>query len=159
MFEVIKDLFGAAKDTKSILGAIREEKRNTRGIRNAILSEVEFNMSLILEHYLAHDVDAEKIIRMLKVKRLAAAIDAGFDFKKIKKGKIDARMIAGVGSLRHFAGSDCESLLKNIRFHIEQLKILPALYNLKKAKDVIVKRRMENLGARYVLFTKFLRAK
>jgi hypothetical protein len=156
MFEVIKDLFGAAKDTKSMLGTIGEERRKTRGIRNAILSEAEFNMGLILDHYLTHNVDADKVIRMLKIKRLATAIDTGFDFKKIKKGKIDARMIAGVGFLKHFVGSDCESLLKNIRFHVEQLKILPALYNLKKAKDVNVKRRLENLGARYVLFTKFL---
>ena len=156
MSSIIQDLFGAAKDTKSILGVIGEEKRKTRGTRNAILSEVEFNMTLIFDHLLAHNADPEKIIRMLKIEHLANAIDTGFDFTKIKRGRIGVRVVAGVGFLKHFVGSDCEELLKNIRFHIEQLKILPDLYRLKKNRRIRIKRRIKNLGTRYMLFTKFL---
>lgn len=156
MSSIIQELFGAAKDAKSILGVIGEEKRKTRGTRNAILSEVEFNMTLVFDHFLAHNADPEKIIRMLKIDHLANAIDTGFDFKKIKSGKVSERMIADVGFLKHFVGSDCEALLKNIRFHIEQLKILPDLYHLKKNKRVRIRRRIRNLGTRYILFTKFL---
>jgi hypothetical protein len=156
MSSIIQDLFGAAKDAKGILGVIGEEKRKTRGIRNAILSEVEFNMTLIFDHFLANDADPEKVIRMLKIRHLANAIDTGFDFRKIKRGRVGATMIAGIGSLKHFVGSDTEEILKNIRFHIEQLKILPALYHLRKNRRFRIRRRIRNLGARYMLFTKFL---
>ena len=51
MYGTIKDLFGAGKDARSLIREIRSEKRNTKGLINAILAETEHNMSLILDHY------------------------------------------------------------------------------------------------------------
>ncbi|MDH3251808.1 MAG: hypothetical protein OEM41_03390 [Ignavibacteria bacterium] len=157
MYATIKDLFGAGKDAQSLIREIRSEKRNAKGVINAIFAETEYNMSLILEHYLRAGVDPVKIIGKLKVQHLARAIEDGFDFRKIKRGKIQARMLGDAGFLRNYVGYDCEKLLKNIRFHIDQLHLLPDLYDLKRTDKVNVRARLENLGKRYLLLTKFVR--
>jgi hypothetical protein len=158
MYGTIKDLFGAGKDAQSLIRDIRAEKKNTKGVINAIFAETEHNMSLILEHYLVGGVDPVKIIGKLRVHNLARAIEDGFDFRKIKKGKIQARLLGDAGFLKNYVGYDCEKLLKNIRFHIDQLQLLPELYDLKETTRVNVRARLENLGKRYLLLTKFVRS-
>ncbi|ODS36449.1 MAG: hypothetical protein A7316_10035 [Candidatus Altiarchaeales archaeon WOR_SM1_86-2] len=156
---IIKDLFGPAKDIRDIINDINKERILARGIKNRVLNEIEFNTELILVHYLKKGADVEKIIEKLKIENLSKAIDDGFDFKKIKRGKIDKNMIVGIGFFKDYVGYDCEAILKKIRFHIEQIKLLPELYDLKKTDKIDVKRRLENLGKRYILFTKFLKSK
>ena len=68
-------------------------------------------------------------------------------------------MVKDVKFLKHYVGMDCESLLKKVRSHIEQIKLLPELYNLSKTDKVNVHIRLLNLGKRYILFSKFLKAK
>jgi hypothetical protein len=66
MIELIKDLFGFAKNSTGIIKDVQDEKSKARGIKNRILAEVEFNMDLILEHCLEKNVPEEKIIEKLK---------------------------------------------------------------------------------------------
>jgi hypothetical protein len=157
MLSIIKALFGIAKDTSAVIGNMKQEKMKTQGRVNRILNEIEFNMRLILEHYMEKGVDSKIVIEKLKIKHLAKAIDDGFQFENIKKGKIDVKMIGAVGFFKHYVGYDCETLLKRIRFHVEQIKLLPELY--KKTGKIDVKTRLENLGKRYLLFTRFLQSK
>ena len=158
MIELIKDLFGMAKDSRGIVKDVQDEKSKARGIKNRILAEVEFNMDLILEHYLEKNVSEEKIIEKLKTEQLTKAMDEGFDFKKMKKGLITAAIIGENQFLKKYVGYDCEALLRKIRHHIEQIKLLPELYDLKDDKKVNLKTRLENLGKRYILFSKFLKS-
>lgn len=159
MIEFIKDLFGIAKDSRGIVKDVQDEKSRARGVKNKILSEVEFNMDLILDHYLDKNVPEEKVIEKLRTEQLIKAMDDGFDFKKIKKGLITEAMIGDNPFFKKYVGYDCEAILRKIRHHIEQIKLLPELYNLKEDKTINVKTRLENLGKRYILFTKFLTSK
>jgi len=136
---------------------MKEEKMKTKGRINRILNEIEFNMKLVLEHYMKKEVDSKVVIEKLRIKHLAKAIDDGFEFENIKRGRIDVNMIGDVGFFKHYVGYDCETLLKRIRFHIEQIKLLPELYE--KTNKIDIKTRLENLGKRYILFTKFLQSK
>jgi hypothetical protein len=86
-------------------------------------------------------------------------MEEGFDFKKVKKGTITRMLTADNPFLNKYIGYDCEALLRKIRHHIEQIKLLPELYNLKEDSKVNVKSRLENLGKRYLLFARFLTAK
>jgi hypothetical protein len=158
MIEFIKDIFGFAKDSRGLVKDVQDEKSKARGIKNRILGEVEFNMDLIFDHYLDKNVPVEKVIEKLKVEQLAKAIDDGFDFKKMKKGKIDLEMTGDNPFLKKYTGYDCEALLRKIRHHIEQVKLLPELYNLEDEKKVNAGQRLENLGKRYILFTRFLKS-
>lgn len=153
---MIKDLFGIAKDTKSLLKDIGAARQKTKGTVNKILAETEFNMDLILTHYHRNNIPAEKIISRLRIEHLAKALDEGFDFTKIRKGKITPEMIKQAGALKTYAGHDCEMLLKKIRKHIEAIQLLPELYDLETETQVNIKTRLENLGKRYLLFVKFL---
>ena len=157
MLEFIKDLFGFAKDSQGLVKVVQDEKSKARGTKNRILTEIEFNIDLIFDHYLEREIPAEKVIEKLKVQELAKAIDEGFDFKKMNKGKIDMEMTGDNPFLKKYIGYNCEAFLRKIRHHIEQIKLLPELYNLADEKKVNVKQRLENLGKRYILFTRFLK--
>ena len=160
MLEFITDLFGIARDSRGIVKDVQDEKSKARGVKNRILAEVEFNMDLILEHYLEKNVPEEKIIEKLKTSELSKALEDGFDFKKLKKGTITNVVIGDNPFLKKYVGYDCEALLRKIRHHIEQIKLLPELYNLNEDnKTINVKTRLENLGKRYILFTKFITSK
>ncbi|HUM47287.1 MAG TPA: hypothetical protein PLD84_10180 [Chitinophagales bacterium] len=157
MIEFIKDLFGFAKDSRGLVKDVQDEKSKARGVKNRILTEIEFNIDLIFDHYLEKEIPVEKVIEKLKVEQLAKAIDEGFDFKKMKKGKIDLEMTGDNLFLKKYIGYDCEAFLRKIRHHIEQIKLLPELYNLTDEKKVNAKQRLENLGKRYILFTRYLK--
>jgi len=154
---LISDIFGIGKDSGSLLRDLAEIRKKTRGNRNRLLSEIEFNAALILDHYLRRGVDETKVIEKLKLESLARLIDEGFDFEKIRKGRIDGNMLKDLSVLRLYAGLDLEGLLKKIRFHIEQMKLLPELYDIRTTDKVNVRLRLENLGRRYVLLVRFLK--
>lgn len=158
MLNIIKDLFGIGKDSESIIRLLIEARKKTKGVKYQILSEVHYNTSLILDHYLTRKADAGKVIGHLKTERLSRAFDEGFDFRRIKKGKVTEKMVANTPFLKSYAGLDCEGILKRILFHIEQAKLLPELYDIEKTDRVDIRRRLENLGKRYVLFARFLRS-
>ena len=158
MLELITDLFGIAKNSRGIVKDLQNLKSNARGIKNLILSEAEFNMDLILDHYFDKNVPEEIIIQKLRKEQLSKALEEGFDFTKVKKGKITAASTGDNPFLKKYVGYDCEALLRKIHHHIEQIKLLPELYNLKEDKKINVKTRLENLGKRYILFTKFLKS-
>jgi hypothetical protein len=101
--------------------------------------------------------DEVKVIAKLKLESLAKLIDEGFDFSTVRKGTVDEAMVKDKPVLRHYAGLDLEELLKKIRFHVEQLKLLPDLYDIKTTDKVNVRLRLENLGRRYVLLIQFLK--
>jgi hypothetical protein len=154
---LIGDIFGIGKDSGSLLRDLAEIRKKTRGDRNRLLSEIEFNAALVLDHYLKKGADEKKIIEKLKLENLARLIDEGFDFEKIRKGRVAGEMVKDLPVLRHYAGLDLEGLLKKIRFHVEQLKLLPDLYDIKTTDKVNVRLRLENLGRRYILLVQFLK--
>lgn len=154
---LIRDILGIGKDSGSLLRDLAELRKRTRGDRNRLLSEIEFNAALILEHYLKMGADEAKVIARLKQGHLSNLIDEGFDFSAIRRGTVDKSMVKDVPVLRHYAGLDLERFLKRIRFHIEQLKLLPDLYDIKQTDKVNVRLRLENLGRRYVLLIQFLK--
>jgi hypothetical protein len=155
---LISDIFGIGKDSGSLLRDLAEIRKKTRGDRNRLLSEIEFNAALILDHYLQKGADEKKIIEKLRFENLARLIDEGFDFDKIRKGKVDGKMVKDLPVLRHYAGLDLEELLKKIRFHVEQMKLLPDLYDIRTTDKINVRLRLENLGRRYILLVRFLKA-
>jgi hypothetical protein len=158
MYGIIKDLFGIGKDSESIIRVLVEARRKTKGVQYRVLSEAQFNTSLILDHYLARKADAVKVITHLKTAHLSRAFDEGFDFRRIRKGRVTGKMVADIPSLISYIDLDCEGLLKRILFHIEQIKLLPELYDIEKTDRIDVRRRLENLGRRYILFARFLKS-
>ena len=154
---LIGDIFGIGKDSGSLLRDLAAIRKKTRGDRNRLLSEIEFNAALVLDHCLQKGADEKKIIEKLKLENLARLIDEGFDFSAIRKGVVEETMVKDVPVLRHYAGLDLERFLKRLRFHVEQLKLLPELYDITKTDKVNVRFRLENLGRRYILLIRFLK--
>jgi hypothetical protein len=155
---LLRDIFGIGKDSGSLLRELAAIRKKTRGERNRLLSEIEFNAALVLDHCLQKGADEKKVIEKLKLENLARLIDEGFDFSEIRRGAVAESMVKDVPVLRHYAGLDLERFLKRIRFHIEQLKLLPDLYDIRKTDRVNVRLRLENLGRRYILLIRFLKS-
>jgi len=154
---LLRDIFGIGKDSGSLLRDLAASRKKTRGDRNRLLSEIEFNAALVLDHYLQKGADEKKVIEKLKLENLGRLIEEGFDFSAIRKGAVGESLVKDIPVLRHYAGLDLERFLKRIRFHIEQLKLLPDLYDIRKTDKVNVRLRLENLGRRYVLLIRFLK--
>lgn len=154
---LLRDILGIGKDSGSLLRDLAAIRKKTRGERNRLLSEIEFNASLVLDHYLQKGADERKVIEKLKLENLARLIDEGFDFSDIRKGAVEESMVKDMPVLRHCTGLDLERFLKRIRFHIEQIKLLPDLYDIRKTDKVNVRSRLENLGRRYILLIRFLK--
>ncbi len=154
---LLRDIFGIGKDGGSLLRDLAAIRKKTRGERNRLLSEIEFNAALVLDHYLQKGAEEKKVIEKLKLENLARLIDEGFDFSAIRKGAVEESMVRDMPVLRQYAGLDLERFLKRIRFHIEQLKLLPDLYDIRKTDGVNVRQRLDNLGRRYVLLIRFLK--
>src|SRR6187549_1779989 len=109
MLELITDLFGIAKNSRGIVKDLQNLKSKARGIKNLILSEAEFNMDLILDHYFDKNVPEEIIIEKLRKEQLSKALEEGFDFTKVKKGKITAASTGDNPFLKKYVGYDCEA--------------------------------------------------
>ncbi len=155
---LLRDILGIGKDSGSLLRDLADIRKKTRGDRNRLLSEIEFNAALVLDHYLQKGADEKKVIEKLKLEHLERTIDEGFDFSEIRKGTVGETMVKDAPVIRHYAGLDLERFLKRIRFHIVQLKLLPDLYDIKQTDKVNVRQRLENLGRRYVLLIRFLKS-
>jgi hypothetical protein len=154
---LIGDIFGIGKDGGSLLRDLAQIRKKTRGDRNRLLSEIEFNAALVLDHYLQKGADEKKIIEKLKLENLGRLIDEGFDFSTVRKGAVGEILVKDLPVLRHYAGLDLEGLLKKIRFHIGQMKLLPELYDIRTTDKVNIRLRLENLGRRYILLVRFLK--
>ncbi len=113
-------------------------------------------MSLILEDYLEDNANPHKIIKKLRIKDLEHAINHGYDFNNIKRGRIPKNMVSNVGFLEPYIGYDCKGVLNNIRLHIEKLQLLPSIHSSKSLKKIDIRKRLINIGKRYLLFTRFI---
>lgn len=156
MINIIKGLFGIAKDSKSIIRDIGTQRQKAKGTANKILAETEFNMELLLVHFHRNNVPAETIISKLRTENLAKALDEGFNFSTIKKGRVTPTLAGQSLFMKKYIGYDCEHIFKKIRKHIEAIRLLPELYDLSEEKKVNVKIRLDNLGKRYLLLVKFI---
>lgn len=155
---VVNALFKAGESIQNIIGIVEEKRQQAEAVKDQILYETWINMSLIFEDYLEEDANPLNVIDKLKIKDLARAIREPYNFRNIKKGKVTKKMIGGVGFLESYVGYDCKDLLTNIRFHIDKLKLLPSLHDRKKLKKIDIRRRLINLGKKYLLFTKLLKS-
>jgi len=135
---------------------LRKQKRSTGVSEKELIRIAVISMGL---DELSPFKSEEKIIEKLKTTELSKALESGFDFSKMKKGTITTQVTGDNPFLKKYLGYNCESLLRKIHHHIGQMKLLPELYDLKEDKKINVKTRLENLGKRYILFSKFLTSK
>jgi hypothetical protein len=153
---VINALFRTGESISNIIGIIEENRQQAEATKDQILYETWINMSLIFDDYLKEGAITKKIVNKLKIEDLASAIREGYNFKNIKKNRITKTMTGGVKFFEPYVRYDCKDLLMNIRFHIDKLKLLYSVQKPKNIKKIDVRKRLINLGKRYLLFTKLL---
>ena len=153
---VINALFRTGESISTIIGIIEKNRQQAEATKDQILYETWINMSLIFDDYLKEGAITKKIVNKLKIEDLASAIREGYNFRNIKKSRITKTMTGGVKFFEPYVRYDCKDLLMNIRFHIDKLKLLYSVQKPKNIKKIDVRKRLINLGKRYLLFTKLL---
>lgn len=111
------ELSSAAAAAKTIQSLIK----NTCGVERALLLELQKNPNL-LYLFLGGERQFITIVRKLEVQTYEEAVKTNFDFKELKKSKLNARMVAGIKQFQPYIGWSTEQLLQNIYLKIHQLK-------------------------------------
>jgi hypothetical protein len=110
----ISSAASAAKAIQSLL-------KNSRGVKRALLLELQKNLNLLFL-FLNDEGKLITIVNKLDVCVYEEAVKSNFDFNDIKKGKLNPRLVSDVKQLQAYAGWNTEQLFENIYLKIHQLK-------------------------------------
>lgn len=157
-FSTLSTLFGWASDLSGLRKDYRSLVKGTKGHKRMVLIELQQNMDLMLDHYQKKGGQLKKIIPILKTEALKEAMEQGFDFSKIKRGKIKQVHLPKSSYYKKYLGSDLENLFERSLNTIEGLRVMlkldPQLENPKYRPSV----RIRNLIKLQLLIIRFIKA-
>jgi hypothetical protein len=113
-FSGLSSAASAAKTIQSLL-------KNTRGVKRALLLELQKNLNL-LYLFLGDESKLTTIVNKLDVRVYEDAVKTNFNFNDIKKGKLSPRLVGEIKQLQPYVGWSTEQLFENIYLKIHQLK-------------------------------------
>ena len=153
MFDFINPTINALKELIPYLS----EKSKTENItKRLVLRELRDNLKVLIY---AHEkkADVDKIIERLNNIAIKDAMKTGFDFNKIRKGKITEELVKDERN-KKYIGWTCEQLFDKVDEKIEELRLIKNLYpNLDESRKNITL-VIGNLYFRMKLLADFIRA-
>lgn len=114
-------IFKGIDTTTSVVKALRSLLKGSRGIRRALLLELQNNIQLVLL-YREGQVPIDKLIRKLDVSHCKAALQSDFNFASLKRGRVSEALTQGVAQFRPYIGWTTEQLFSNIYLKITELQ-------------------------------------
>ena len=153
MFDFINPTINALKELIPYLS----EKSKTENItKRLVLRELRDNLKVLMY---AHEkkADVDKVIERLNNTAIKEAVKTGFDFNKIRKGKISVEMITDDRN-KKYIGWSCEQLFDKVDEKIEELRLIKNLYpNLDESRKNLTL-VVGNLYFRMKLLADFIRS-
>ena len=150
------DFFSGLSTTASVASTFKSLLKNTRGTRRALLIELQKNI-LLLNLFADDNAKITTIIRRLETSEFEKAAKSDFNFKDLKKSKVNARLVENIKSLQAYTGWQTEQLFENIYLKIHQLKsIIEIDPDNKKSFRLGV--RLKNLHKLVVLLLKHIKS-
>jgi hypothetical protein len=114
-------IFKGIDTTTSVVKALRSLLKGSRGIRRALLLELQNNIQLVLL-YREGQVPIDKLIRKLDVSHCKAALQSDFNFASLKRGRVSEALTQGVAQFGPYVGWTTEQLFSNIYLKITELQ-------------------------------------
>jgi len=144
-------LSSAASAAKTIQSLIK----NTRGVKRALLLELQKNLNL-LYLFLGDESKISTIVNKLDVRIYEEAVKTNFDFNDIKKGKLSPRITDNIKQFQPYVGWTTEQLFENIYLKIHQLKSIDEIDPNNSKFRVSV--RLKNLHKMMLLLIKHVKS-
>lgn len=113
--------FSGLSSAASAARTIQSLLKNTRGVKRALLLELQKNLNL-LYLFLGDESKIATIVNKLEVRVYEEAVKTNFDFNDIKKGRLSPRITGNIKQLQPYVGWTTEQLFENIYLKIHQLK-------------------------------------
>lgn len=107
--------------TTSVVKALQSLVKGSRGVKRALLLELQSNIQLILL-YTEGAVPIDKLIRKLDVSQCKSALESNFNFASLKRGRVSETLTRGVTQFRPYVGWTTEQLFSNIYLKIRELQ-------------------------------------
>lgn len=143
---------GILASLKELLSSFTGKKQKAKGLKYKILTEIQFNIKLLTEHYVKNGLPVDKIIKQLQTNSLKEAFESGYNFKEITTKKISPKHINESKFLERYSGMSVEKYLDTIKSNIEQLKLCLDNYDFsKKDNPIRFNVRLKNLVKKYQL--------
>ncbi len=123
MFDFINPTIAALKELIPYLS----EKSKTENItKRMVLRELRDNLKVLIYAY-EKKADVNKVIERLNNSAIKDAMKNGFDFNKIRKGKITEELVKDERN-KKYIGWSCEQLFDKVDEKIEELRLIKNLY-------------------------------
>jgi hypothetical protein len=116
----LKDLISAID---SILEAINTWVKGTKGWRRKLQLELLSNIELIFS-YARYDLPVNDVIANLQTARMKAALESGFNFNSLKRGRVTERVAGDQAQYQQYVGWTTERLFSNIYVKITDLQTI-----------------------------------
>jgi len=114
-------IFKGVDTTTSVVKALQSLLKGSRGIKRALLLELQNNIQLVLL-YREGQVPMDKLIRKLNVSHCKAALESNFNFASLKRGHVSETLTQGVAQFRPYVGWTTEQLFSNIYLKTTELQ-------------------------------------
>jgi hypothetical protein len=114
-------IFKGIDTTTSVVKALKSLLKGSRGVKRALLLELQGNIQLILL-YREGQVAIDKLIRRLDVSHCKSALESNFNFASLKRGRVNEALTQGVAQFRPYVGWTTEQLFSNIYLKITELQ-------------------------------------
>jgi len=116
----LKDLISSVD---SILETINGWVRGSRGWKRKLQLELLSNIELIFS-YLKYDLPVDDVIANLQTEHMKNALESGFNFRSLKKGKITEDVAGDQAQYQQYVGWSTERLFENICVKIGDLQTI-----------------------------------
>ena len=155
MIGAVETFLTAVSTTKSVLEALSPLVKEAKGKKRSLLLELQHNVNVI-GLYTEGNSPIDKVVARLQTRHVEAALDSGFDFNLVKKGKIKKRITDGVLQYERYVGWTTEQLFSGIYLRIKELQTIVEIdpHNEQYRKDV----RLLNIRKLMILLLKHIRS-
>lgn len=107
--------------TTSVVKALQSLVKGSRGVKRALLLELQSNIQLILL-YTEGTVPIDKLIRKLDVSHCKAALESNFNFSSLKRGRVREALTEGAAQFKPYVGWTTEQLFSSIYLKLKELQ-------------------------------------
>lgn len=116
----LKDLISSVD---SVLETVNGWVRGTRGWKRKLQLELLSNIELIFS-YLRYDLPVDDVIANLQIGDMRSALESGFNFNSLKKGKVRDDVAGDQAQYQQYVGWSTERLFSNIYVKIKDLQTI-----------------------------------
>jgi hypothetical protein len=107
----------------SILETINAWVKGAKGWRRKLQLELLSNIELIFS-YVKYDLPVDDVIANLQTARMKAALESGFNFNSLKKGRVRESVAGDQPQYQQYVGWRTEQLFSNITVKIQDLQTI-----------------------------------